>query len=117
MVCRKQVLRIDWVMWLNLLLIHACAFSRVSASPFINSNSGQELLRCTLPPLPRARFEFEHKTNIQESLTVESVGDAIMEKELADGNIYSRRNTPRRFLVCICDLCFQIEMTFKYIMQ
>ena len=42
--------------------------SRVSASPFINSNSGQEMLCCTLPPLPWARFEFEHKTNIQENL-------------------------------------------------
>ena len=54
--------------------------SRVPASPFINSNSGQEMLCCTLPPLPWARFEFEHKTNIQESLTAESVRDAVIEK-------------------------------------
>ena len=88
--------------------------SRVSASPFINSNSGQETLCCTLPPLPGARFEFEHKTNIQESLTVESVRDA--KKELAESVIYSTEYI-KKFLGMHLQFTISNQNDFQVIMQ
>ena len=56
--------------------------SRVSASPFINSNSGQELLCCTLPPLPWAALSLSIKQiyRYTEVLTAKSVGDAKEER-------------------------------------
>ena len=68
--------------------------SRVSASPFINSNSGQELLRCTLPPLPWASLEFEHKTNIQGCFNCQVSRDAKGVPKKIKSNCKDKKHKP-----------------------